>query len=249
MNITITPSYETLSNVVADEIIKQLSTCENPLFCPASGDTPAGLYHELAQRQQQGAIDTSNWNFVGLDEWSNMNGADEGSCRYWLDKQLFNPLQVNKERICFFDGRATEPQKECELVENFIQIHNGIDVVVLGLGMNGHVGMNEPGIDPQLYSHVAKLDSVTSAVGQKYFSTQQQLTHGLTLGIASIMQAKHIILMVSGEKKSQILQQVVEGEITSKVPASLLRAHPGFSLFADEAASKHLSHSSNRKKQ
>lgn len=240
MNIVIKPSYESLSAAVADEVVQYLHLATHPLFCPASGDTPAGLYNELVRRQQNGSIDTERWFFVGLDEWTGMNAEDQGSCRFYLDRQLFGPLRVPEGRIRFFDGRAKNPQEECRLVEQFIDRHGGIDVVILGLGMNGHVGMNEPGVDPGLLSHVAELDAVTKQVGQKYFTSGKELTQGLTLGIASILRARRIILMVNGEKKSSIVQQVVEGDVTPHVPASLLRNHPGFSIFLDETAAKKL---------
>jgi galactosamine-6-phosphate isomerase len=102
--------------------------------------------------------------------------------------------------------------------------------------MNGHVGLNEPGTSPQLYSHVSIIHPVTKTVGQKYFSTPTQLTQGITLGLASLMKAKHIILLVSGKKKAEILQQAIEGGITEQIPASLLRTHPNFKIYADKEA-------------
>lgn len=240
MNIFISESYEVLSKRVADKVIQYLNNADQPLFCPASGDTPAGLYNELVKKQEQGIINTTNWRFIGLDEWGGMNGDDEGSCRYYLDKQLFKPLNTPEENICFFDGKAVDTKIECDRIEQFITEYKGIDVIVLGLGMNGHVGMNEPGTSPDSYSHVTLLDTVTQQVGQKYFSSQKTLINGLTLGIASIMQAKHIILMVNGERKASIVKKVIEGEITPEIPASLLRNHPDFCIYMDKAAAKQL---------
>ncbi len=236
MNISIADSYESLSREVADEVIAHLSKSEHPLFCPASGDTPTGLYNELVKRHQQKVINANAWYFVGLDEWSGMNGEDEGSCRDYLNKHLFSPLQTNENHIGFFDGKAVNPESECQRVEQFITTNKGIDVIVLGLGLNGHIGMNEPGSSPQLHSHFSLLDPLTAEVGQKYFKSETKLTHGLTLGIATIMKAKHVILMVNGEKKASIVKKVIEGEITNDVPASLLRKHTSFSLFMDKAA-------------
>jgi glucosamine-6-phosphate isomerase len=236
MNISIADSYEALSREVADEVISHLNKSEHPLFCPASGDTPTGLCTEIVKRHQQGIIDAHKWYFVGLDEWQGMNGEDEGSCRNYLDKHLFTPLEIKENHIGFFDGKAADPENECHRVEQFITANKGIDVIVLGLGLNGHIGMNEPGTSPLLHSHVSELAAVTKEVGQKYFKSQTSLSHGLTLGIASIMKAKHVILMVNGEKKASIVKKVIEGEITNDVPASLLRKHSSFSLFMDKAA-------------
>ena len=116
--------------------------------------------------------------------------------------------------------------------------HGGIDIAIVGLGMNGHIGMNEPGTSPSLYAHVADIDAITQEVGQKYFKKEQQLTHGLTLGIASLMDAKNIVLLVSGNKKAAIVHKVLEGEISEELPASLLRNHKNFHVYLDaEAAS------------
>jgi galactosamine-6-phosphate isomerase len=165
-----------------------------------------------------------------------MNGKAEGSCRFHLNNELFNPLEIPAERICFFDGRADNLEMECTEVENFIKTHGGIDVAIVGLGMNGHVGMNEPGTSASLRSHVADIDPVTQKTGQKYFKEQRQLTHGVTLGLATLMEATHIILLVNGGHKAQIVKQVLEGDISETPPASLLRNHAGLKVYLDSEA-------------
>ena len=220
----------------ARDLLMLIGHNSSPLLCPASGDTPAGVYKELVQKIQQEKKDISNWKFVGLDEWVGMDGADEGSCRYYLNQQLFSPLNVPEERICFFDGRNAEPQAECGKVDEFIQRSGGIDVAIVGLGINGHIGMNEPGTDPSLRSHVSTLDPVTQKVGQKYFSKKQELDYGLTLGMASIMDARYIMLLVSGKHKAEIVHTVLEEEKTNKVPGSLLRDHPNLRVYLDQDA-------------
>jgi galactosamine-6-phosphate isomerase len=205
----------------------------------ASGDSPAGLYKEIAERASRKELDVSSWFFVGLDEWIGMNGNDEGSCRYHLNHQLFYPLQVAESKICFFDGRTNNPEEECQKIENFIDQHGGIDVAILGLGMNGHIGMNEPGTSLRTRSHVADLDSTTQQVGQKYFKKKQELKKGITLGIATLMGARHVILIVNGNKKAEITQKIIEEEISEKLPATLLRNHAAFKIYLDkEAANK-----------
>ncbi len=111
----------------------------------------------------------------------------------------------------------------------------------MGLGLNGHVGLNEPGTDPSLHSHISLIDSVTQQAGQKYFTEQKQLTHGITLGLANLMEAKKVILLVSGKQKAAIIKKVLEGDITEQVPASLLRKHPDFIIYLDEKAAELLS--------
>lgn len=240
MKIIVANTYEDLSRRAADDVLQLLQSAQHPLLCPASGDTPAGLYKELVKRVRDQGIDITRWAYVALDEWVGMNGSEEGSCRYHLNQQLFHPLQVPEERICFFDGRANNLQQECEEVEAFILMQGGIEVAVLGLGMNGHVGMNEPGTPATTRSHVTALDLITQQVGQKYFTRQQQLSQGITLGLQTILEARHLLLLVSGGRKATIVQKVLEEEVSEQLPASLLRRHPQLTVYLDKEAAASL---------
>jgi glucosamine-6-phosphate isomerase len=236
MEIIVADTYDSLSAQAADDLIQLMQSRKDPLLCTASGDTPAGLYKKIVEKVNQKEVDISAWSFVGLDEWAGMNGNDEGSCRYYLNEQLFYPLNIPGNKISFFDGSAMDLDKECGVTENFIRQHNGIDAAILGLGMNGHIGMNEPGTSPALRSHVAELDPITQKVGQKYFKKEQKLTKGITLGLATLMESKHIFLLVSGSHKAEIIKKVLEGEISEQVPGSLLRRHPGLKIYLDTDA-------------
>jgi galactosamine-6-phosphate isomerase len=242
MKVVVSHSYEAMSKEALCNILEIIKDRPNPVICTASGDSPAGLYKELVEIVSKNQIDVSNWHFIGLDEWAGMNGNDNGSCRYHLNQQLYNPLKISEEQICFFDGRANSLEDECSKIENHIKHSGGIDVAIVGLGINGHVGMNEPGTSPLLKSHVADIDPLTQQVGQKYFKEQVSLEKGLTLGIASMMEARNVVLVVSGSKKAEILQHVLEGEISEQIPASLLRNHQSFFVFADKAAGLFLAH-------
>jgi len=232
MQTLIFDTYQELSKRAADDLIHFAAAKREPLICTASGDSPSGLYKEIVQRQ----MDVSHWKFVGLDEWVGMNGDDEGSCRYHLNKQFFEPLQIPQAHICFFDGKAKDDQ--CAITESFIAKHGGIDVAIVGLGLNGHVGMNEPGTPAHLRSHLAEIDPQTQQVGQKYFSTPRQITHGLTVGIATLMEARHIMLIVSGAKKASIVKEMLTSAISEQLPASLLRQHEGLVIYLDRAAAQ-----------
>lgn len=238
MEIFISGTYDEMSIKAFNDLVTLLPAGKNPLLCTASGDSPTGLYKEFVRQNTNKQVDMFNWNFVGLDEWVGMNGTDEGSCRYHLDKQLFHRLKIKESQICFFDGRAKDPELECERIENYITRCGGIDVAIIGLGLNGHVGMNEPGTSPKLRSHVTAIDPITQQSAQKYFKEPRSVTHGLTLGIADLMDAKHIILLVSGEKKAGIARQILEEEISEQLPATLLRTHPGLRIYLDAAAGK-----------
>lgn len=225
---------------VAERISQCLEGVKTPLVCPASGTTPAPLYHELVRRHRSGAMDVGAWYFVGLDEWVGLNGNDEGSCRWWLDKDLFYPLGIGEDRICFFDGRAEDLTGQCEATERFIRERWGMDVVILGIGTNGHIAMNEPGTDVMARSRVVTLHPTTQSVGQKYFTQQTVLEKGITLGLGTIREARHIFLLASGEHKASIIQQALEGPVSADVPASLLRDHPGLEVWLDEKAAGRL---------
>jgi len=240
MKIKIADTNYELSQQAADEILEFTSSIKEPLICTASGDSPSGLYKELVHRVNEKESDISSWKFVGLDEWAGMNGDDQGSCRYHLNNQFYHPLKISEERICFFDGRAKNPEEECRKTENFIKKNGNIDIAIIGLGLNGHIGMNEPGTSPTLRSHVADIDPQTQQVGQKYFTKPQQLSQGLTLGLATIMEAKKIILIVTGSHKAAIVKEILE-ENAPQLPASLLRNHPGLTIYLDKQAAQFIS--------
>jgi galactosamine-6-phosphate isomerase len=207
----------------------------------ASGDSPSGIYKNIVAHVHRNELTIDHWRFLGLDEWVGLNGDDEGSCRWHLNRELFTPLQIDKDSIYFFNGASKDLDQECIDTESYIQKQGGIEIAILGLGMNGHIGMNEPNTSINSRSHIIELDPITITVGQKYFNKPQPLTKGITLGIATLLEAKHILLVVSGAKKADIVKQVIEGPISESIPASLLRNHPNCSIYLDEAAASNLS--------
>ena len=236
MTILVEKDYTLMSAKAAEDVMKVLNSLQNPLICPATGDSPKGLYHQMIKEINDKKTGISHWNFVGLDEWVGMNGKDEGSCRFHLDNDLLNPLNVKQNNICFFDGRSSDLQEEISKTNDFIKKNGGIDVAIVGLGLNGHIGMNEPGTDPSLHAHITAIDPVTQQSGQKYFTHPQSLSRGITLGIKDIMEARQVILMISGFKKAEIARAVLEDEISTQLPGSFLRNHPNCTVYLDEAA-------------
>ena len=241
MKINIAADYETLSKNAAADLISMVGYKNSPLVCVASGDSPGGLYREVIKKVTTHEVDVRAWNFLGLDEWVGLNGADKGSCRFHLDTQFFKPLQISPDKILFVDGRSEDLLQECELVERYIQKQGGIDVAIVGLGMNGHIGMNEPGTSASQRTHISRLDPLTVQVGQKYFEAAQPLSEGITLGLGTLMEAKYVVLLVNGGKKASIVKQVLEGPITENIPGSLFRNHPGFIVYLDKEAASMLS--------
>ncbi|MBS0030866.1 6-phosphogluconolactonase [Chitinophaga sp. 22321] len=236
MKIAIYQTYEELSAKVAAHVLELMAAYDQPLLCPASGDTPAGLYKAMADSCRGKQFDVAGWSIVGLDEWVGLNGTDEGSCRYSIDKELFQPLGIAENNICFFDGRSPDLPEECLRTERFIGTRNGIDVAILGVGMNGHIAMNEPGCAIDGRTQVVALHPVTKQVGQKYFTQPQVLEEGITLGMGTLQESRHIILMVSGKHKATIVRRMLEEPATNELPASLLLQHPSVTLFLDADA-------------
>jgi len=238
MKIIIKDTYEAISKQTADELIETMSMYEKPLLSPASGSSPLGLYNELVERHQQKKFDHSNWLFLGLDEWVGMSAETEGSCRYRMDHDLFFPMQVPESSICFFNGNAENLSEECDRIEKYIQQNGGIDVVILGVGMNGHVGLNEPGTPASMRTHVTAVDPITQTVAQKYFPEHKQLSQGITLGIANLLEAKHLFILINGAHKAEITKRVIEGEISEQIPTTLLRNHKDVRFFLDADAAR-----------
>jgi glucosamine-6-phosphate isomerase len=238
MEIFVADTYEALSKQAANDVIQLMRSVREPVLCPASGDSPASLYKQFTDRFNKDRLDFSAWYFVGLDEWAGMNGSDEGSCRFHLDNQLFEPLHIHPERICFFDGRASDLESECIRIENFIAVHGGIHVAIVGLGTNGHIAMNEPGTPAGSRSHVAAIDPVTQQAGQKYFKEPKEISQGITLGLATIMEARHIILLANGSHKAGIIKRIIKEEISEELPATILRGHPSLKIYLDAAAAQ-----------
>jgi glucosamine-6-phosphate isomerase len=238
MSVFIADSFAATSERACGDLIQLAQSIKDPLLCTASGDSPSGIYKNIVASVNENEVDISGWSFVGLDEWVGMNGTDEGSCRFYLNQQLFEPLKIPASKISFFDGRADNLDNECSAVENFITKRKGITVAILGLGMNGHIGMNEPGTSATLRSHVTDLDPVTQKVGQKYFKTRQELKQGITLGMATLIESNHIFLLVSGSHKAEIVKRMLESEISERLPCTLLRNHPQLRIYLDDAAAK-----------
>lgn len=241
MNIDISKNYQELSKKVAEEVIEIIKRKNNAVLCFPSGDTPLGLFITLVENQNLKRADFSQCKFIGLDEWVGLDIDDEGSCQHFIYNNLFNRLKIKNSNIIFFDAKSPDLLSECKRVDRIIGELGGIDLIVLGIGMNGHLGFNEPYCNPHLSSLVIDLDEITKDVGKKYFPNNLVPQKGISLGLGQIMASRKVIMMANGEKKADIVQEIVENEISIQIPASLIRNHNNSFLFIDEAASKKLS--------
>lgn len=209
-----------------------------PLICFPSGNTPVlflkNIVEHFKKLQKQ-----PDWYFIGLDEWVGIDPHEKGSCRQFMDEHFFKPLSIAENRIFFFDGNAADLNSECRKAEQWLDIRGNIMITVLGLGRNGHLGLNEPGSDPGLRTQITELTSATKESGQNYFDTPKELKKGITLGLKTLMDSRTVLLLVNGSHKSEILKEVLEGPVTTEIPATILRSHPDCWVYLDnEAADK-----------
>ncbi|MDH6305440.1 glucosamine-6-phosphate isomerase [Parabacteroides sp. PF5-5] len=239
MKLIVSDTYQELSERVASVVIELVNNKKNAVLTFPSGDSPLGLFQTLVRMAKEGVVDFSSCHFVGLDEWVGLDINDEGSCQHFIHKELFKPLGIRPKQITFFDAKQSDLKAECKRVDSKVDALGGIDLVVLGIGMNGHLGFNEPGASEECNSLVIDLDSVTKTVGQKYFAKEMQLSQGISLGLKQIMTAGKVILIANGKKKAPIIKRTVEEAISNKVPASIVRKHKDSYLYIDaEAASE-----------
>lgn len=240
MQLEIFKDYNTLSVHAAKEIVNLVRNRPDAVLCLASGDTPRQTYTLIAEGAKSKQVDFSRCTFVGLDEWVGISPDNEGSCHYFLYTHLFKPLGIETSRIHLFNGLSEDIGNECKKMDAIIRKKGGIDLIVVGVGMNGHVGFNEPGVPPNLYSHVVDLDATTQSVGQKYFKQSTELLHGITLGLQHFLESRKAIMMASGRKKAEVMRNALEGPVSHDMPASIIRNHNQGMVFLDEEAAAFL---------
>ncbi len=229
-----------MSRAAADLIVNQVNNKPASLLCFPSGESPAGVFKYLLDDMEAGKVDFSQCNFVGLDEWVGMDKDDDGSCTNFLFEKFFIPADISADKMRFFDAKATNLDASCRAMDAFIKEKGPLDVMMVGIGMNGHIGLNEPGTDFNLYAHHAPLAETTITVGQKYFKQQTVLTEGITLGLKHLQESKIPLLVAGGAKKADIIAQALQGEVTEQLPATIFQTLPSAMVFLDEGAASGL---------
>ncbi|MGE5432789.1 MAG: glucosamine-6-phosphate deaminase [Syntrophomonadaceae bacterium] len=231
--------YKELSAETAMQIAEVIKEKSDALLCFPAGETSEGTFQELIRLQENGLTDFSRCKIVGLDEWVHLGKMKSENCYNFLKSRLFDRLPLNPLNMHFFNGEAEDLELECRLTDEFIKTNGGIDMMLLGVGMNGHLGLNEPGAPSDKYSHVVDLDNVTKEVGQKYFSENVKLTRGITLGLRHIMETGTVIVQLSGKKKSPVVKRLLETEPAMDFPVSIVKMHPNAFLLLDSEASQY----------
>jgi glucosamine-6-phosphate deaminase len=239
MKILVVKNYDEMSKVAAKELAEVISKKPEATLGLATGGTPVGMYKELIDMHKNNSLDFSKVTTVNLDEYVGLSGEHDQSYRYFMDSNLFNHVNIRKEYTYVPNGLAEDMLKECVNYDKRIEELGGIDVQVLGIGSNGHIGFNEPSDTLSLGTHVTDLAESTIEANSRYFESKEEVpTKALTMGLCAIMKAKKILLMVSGESKAEIMDKVVNGKITTQVPASFLQMHKDVVLIIDEDAAR-----------
>lgn len=233
--------YEDMSRKAANIIGAQVTMKPNCVLGLATGSSPIGTYKELIARYNNGDLDFSNATSVNLDEYKGLSGDHDQSYRYFMNHNFFDHVNIPKERTFVPDGTEPDADKACSAYNAIIKSVGGIDLQLLGLGHNGHIGFNEPTDCFPPVTHCVDLTESTIEANKRFFASVDDVPkQAYTMGIQNIMLARKIVVVVSGADKADILKKVVEGPITPQVPASILQLHPDVTIVADEAAASKL---------
>lgn len=237
MRIIKTKDYNELSLRGARLIAAQILVKPHSILGLATGSSPIGVYENLVAEHQAGILDFSKIRTVNLDEYWGLDPSHDQSYRYFMDFHLFDKVNINKENTRVPNGKASNPQEECEAYSQYIQDIGGIDLQLIGIGSNGHIGFNEPADHFTCGTHVAELTAQTLEDNKRFFPSIDQVpTKAVTMGIREIMQARSVVMVASGKNKAQAVKDSLTGKITPAVPGSILQLHPNFTLVADEEA-------------
>lgn len=237
MKIINVDDYDDMSRKAANMLSAHVILKEESVVGLATGSTVLGIYKQLAEWYTKGDINFSKVRTINLDEYIGLGPENKQSYRYYMNAHFFTHINISEENTFLPDGLAKDVQKECERYDAIIESLGGIDVLLLGLGMNGHIGFNEPGDAFEKKTHCVQLSESTMNANARFFEDDEfQPSMAITMGIKNIMLAKQIILCVSGAKKADILKRILYGSVTPQVPGSILQLHPGLTVVADRAA-------------
>lgn len=237
MKIVKAKDYGQMSRMAANYISAQVTLKPHCVLGLATGSSPTGTYQELIRRYQSGELDFSGVTSINLDEYKGLSPKNSQSYRYFMDTNLFNHINIDKSRTYVPNGLEEDAGKACADYDTVIENCGGIDLQLLGLGNNGHIGFNEPDTAFAKGTHCVDLAESTIKANARFFESMDDVPkQAYTMGIRSIMQAKKILVIVSGSAKAEIVREAFTGPVTPQVPASILQLHPDVCLIGDEDA-------------
>lgn len=228
-------SYEKMSRQAANIISAQVISNPDCVLGLATGSTPVGAYKQLIEWYKKGDIDFSNVTSVNLDEYVGLDGSNDQSYRYFMNNNLFNHINIKPENTFVPNGCAEDLAAEGEAYDAHIKELGGIDLQLLGIGVDGHIGFNEPDEYFVKGTHMVELDESTIKANSRFFEKEADVPRkAITMGMASIMNAKKILLIANGANKKEILEKAFYGPITPWIPASILQLHPDLTVIYSE---------------
>lgn len=237
MRVIVCNDYDEMSIRAAKLVASQMTLKPNCVLGLATGSTPIGLYDRLVEMEKMGEIDFSDVTTFNLDEYYPISPDNSQSYRYFMNEHLFNKVNIDISRTHIPNGETSNPEEECERYEKMISAAGGIDLQILGIGQNGHIGFNEPDNNLNTVTHLTALTQSTIDANSRFFASRDEVpTKALTMGMASILKSRKIILLASGRTKAAVVAELLKDSINTSVPATLLNVHPDVVLICDREA-------------
>jgi glucosamine-6-phosphate deaminase len=242
MRIIVEKDYQAMSKKAALMVASQITLRPNSNLGLATGGTPLGMYDKLIEMYKKDEIDFSEVQSFNLDEYCGLKDDHPNSYHYYMYNNFFNEINIKKENVHIPNGRAEDFEQECRNYERSIKKVRGIDLQILGIGSNGHIGFNEPAESLNVATEVVNLTDETIEANSRYFDSIDEVPKkAISMGMATILKADRIILLASGENKAEAIQKTVSGKISTEIPASLLQTHPEITILLDQEAASLIS--------
>ena len=228
-------SYEELSKITAKLICDQVRSKPDSVLGLATGSSPLGAYAEIIKEYKSGNVDFSRVTSINLDEYVGLSGDNDQSYRYFMNNNLFKHVNIDLANTNVPSGCSDDPDAECRAYDALIESVGGIDLQLLGIGLDGHIGFNEPDSYFEKATHVVTLDESTIEANARFFEKKEDVPRSaITMGMGGIMGAKKVVLIANGAAKRDILEKAFYGKITPEVPASILQLHKDLTVIYSE---------------
>ena len=237
MRLFVCKNYDEMSKKAADVIASVITLKPDAVLGLATGSTPVGMYNCLAEMNREGKLDFSEVKTYNLDEYYPIKPSDDQSYRFFMNKNLFNNINIHMSNTHVLNGEAEDAEAECAAYDEAIEEAGGIDIQLLGIGNNGHIGFNEPAAELISGTHKQELTKSTIEANSRFFASEDEVPKfALTMGMAPIMKAKRILILISGKNKHTALMEMLSGKITTNNPATMLNLHADVTVVCDEDA-------------
>lgn len=237
MKIIICKDYVEMSSLAAERVAKTVKEKPNCTLGLATGSTPVEMYEKLVEKYNAGELDFSRVKTFNLDEYYPISPKNENSYRRFMEENLFGKVNIKPENIAFPDGSAENADKECKRYEKLISEGEGIDLQILGIGQNGHIGFNEPADALDLYVHLTSLNESTIKANSRFFASESEVPkQAVTMGMKDILSARSIILLANGKEKHDAVKALLDEKVSANVPASFIKLHSNACVICDREA-------------